>query len=98
MPCLSEHEQSGTIAMLNAGVRVSDITRYDNCRPLTMQHLRDCYQATRTVKDRCRSGQPRIANGVKRQLTFIVYLRYLHRRYPFRQVTGSARPIVGLQG
>ena len=38
--------------------------------------LRDRYQATGTVKDRRRSGQTRIATGVKRQLTSIGYRRY----------------------
>ena len=84
--------------MLKAGVRVSDVARYHNYHPSTIQHLKDRYQATGTVKDRRRSGQPRMATGVKRQLTSIVYRRYLHRRYPFRRATDSARRIVGLQG
>ena len=79
--------------MLKAVVRVSDVTRYHNCHPTIMQRLRDRYQATGTVKDRRRSGQPRIANGVKWQLTSIVYRRHLHRRYPFRPATVSARRI-----
>ena len=59
MPRLSEHEQSGTIGMLKAGMRVSDFARYHNCHPSTKQRLRDRYQATGTVKDRHRSGQPK---------------------------------------
>ena len=59
--------------MLKAGVRVSDVARYHNCHPPSIQCLRDLYQATGTVKDRCRSGQPRITTGVKSQLTSIVY-------------------------
>ena len=69
MPCLSEHELSGAIGMLKAGVRVSDVTRYHNCHPPTIQRLTDRYQATEIVKDRRRSGQRRMATGVKRQLT-----------------------------
>ena len=53
---LSEHEQSRAIGMLQAGVRVSDVARYYNCHPLTVQHLRDSYQATGTDKYRRRSG------------------------------------------
>ena len=30
MPCLSKHEQSGVIGMLQAGVQVSDIAQYYN--------------------------------------------------------------------
>ena len=98
MPRLSEREQSGAIGTLKAGVCVSDVAIYHNCHPSCIQRLRDRYQGTGRVIDRRRSGQPRMASGVKRQLTSIVYLRYLHRRYPFRSATVSARRIVGLQG
>ena len=50
MPCLSEHEQSGAIGMLKASVCVPGVARYHNCHPLTIQRLRDRYQATGTVK------------------------------------------------
>ena len=49
MARLSEHERPGVIGMLKAGVRVSGVARYYNCHPLAIQHLRNCYQATRTV-------------------------------------------------
>ena len=62
IPRLFKHEQSGTIGMLQAGVRISDIARYHNCHPSTIQVLRDRYQATGTVKYRRRSGQPRITS------------------------------------
>ena len=66
---MPEHERSCAIRMLKAGVRVSDVARYHNCHPTTIQRLRDRYQATGTVKDRRRFDQPRMATGVKRQLT-----------------------------
>ena len=78
MPRLSEHERAGAIGILKAGVCVSDNARYHNCHPSTIQHLRDRYQATGTVKDRRSAGQPRMATDVNRQPTSIVY-----RRYPF---------------
>ena len=56
----SKHEKSGTIRMLQAGVRVTDFAQYYNCHPSTIQVLRDRYEATGMVKDRLRSGQPRI--------------------------------------
>ena len=37
MPHLSEHERSGAIGMLKAGVCVSDVARYHNCHPSTIQ-------------------------------------------------------------
>ena len=98
MPRLSEHEQSGAIGMLKAGVCVSDVPRYHYCHLSTKQRLRDRHQATWIVKDRRRSGQPSMATGVKSQLTSIVYQRYLHQRYLFRPATVCARRIVGLQG
>ena len=55
MPRLSEHERSGAIEMLQAGLRVSDVASY-NCHPSNIQHLRDRYQATGTVEYRRRSG------------------------------------------
>ena len=51
MPLLSEHERSGAIGMLKAGVHISDVARHHNCHPSTIQRLRDRYQATGTVKD-----------------------------------------------
>ena len=73
MPSLSEHERSGAFGMLKTGVRVSDVARYHNCRPSTIQRLRYPYLATGTVKDRHMFGQPRMATGGNRQLTSIVY-------------------------
>ena len=37
MPRVSEHEGSGASGMLKAGVRVSDVARYYNCHPSTIQ-------------------------------------------------------------
>ena len=91
MPRLCEHERSGSIGMLKAGVRVSDVARYHNCHPSTIQRLRDRYQAIGTVEDRRRSCQPRMATSVKLELTSIVFRRYLHRQYPFQLTTVSVR-------
>ena len=92
MPRSSEHERSGAIGMLKAGVRVSDFVRYHKWHPSTIQRLRDRYQATGTVKDRRRSCQPRMATVVKSQHTSIMY-----RRYPFRPATVSARRITDMK-
>ena len=56
MPRLSEHEQSGSIGMLKAGLRVSDVARYHNYHPSAIQRIKDRYQATRTVKYRRKNG------------------------------------------
>ena len=65
MPHLSEHESPGAIGMLKAGVHVSGIARYYNCCLSAKQHLRGCYQATRTVKGRHRPGPLRMATDIK---------------------------------
>ena len=72
MPRLSENERPGAIGMLKAGTRVSGVARYYNCHPSATQHLRDCYQATRTVKGRHRPGQLRKRLTLRRQLTSII--------------------------
>ena len=98
MPRLSEHERSGAIGMLKAGMCVSDVARYLYCHLSTIQRLRDRYQATGTVKDCRRSCQLKMATDVNSQLMSIVYRQYLHRRYPFQPATVSARGIIGLEG
>ena len=62
---LTEHEQLGAIVMLKAGMRVSGVDSYYNCLPSAIQHLRDCYEAFRTVKGRHRPGQLRMATNIK---------------------------------
>ena len=56
---------------IKAGERVSDVARYHNCHPSTIQRLRDRYQATGTVKDQRRSGQRRMVTCLKSQVTSI---------------------------
>ena len=99
MPRLSEHEQSGAIGMLKAGMRVSDVARYHNCHLSTIQRLRDRYQATGTVKDRRRSGQPRMATGVKRQLPNLIHMPYIMylRVFAVKEVPKSLPTIEILQ-
>ena len=74
---LSEHERPGAIGMLKAGVRVSGVARYYNCHPSAKQHLRDCYQATRTVKGRHRPGLLRMAADIK-TATNVDYIDDIH--------------------
>ena len=62
---LSEHERSGAIEMVKAGLRVSGVARYYNCHLSAIQHHGDCYQATRTVKGRHRPGQLKKATDIK---------------------------------
>ena len=72
MPRLSEYERPGAIGMLKAGVRVSGVARYCNCHPSAIQHLRDCYQATRTVKVDTGPANLEWRPTLRRQLTSIL--------------------------
>ena len=65
VPRLSEHERPGAIGIFKAGVRVSGVARCYNCDLSAIQHLRDCYQATRTIKGRHRPGQLRMATDIQ---------------------------------
>ena len=73
MPRFSEHERSGAIAMLKAGVRVPDVARYHYCHPSTIQHLRDRYQATGTVKDR-QKWRPALRANLRRLVIDDIYI------------------------
>ena len=77
VPRLSEHERPGAIGMLKAWVRVSGVARYYNCHRSAIQHLRDCYQATRPVKGRHRPGQLRMATDIK-TATNVVYINNIY--------------------
>ena len=70
VPRLSEHERSGAIGILKAGVRVSGVARYYNCNPSAKRDLRDCYQTTRTVKGRHRPGQLKMVTAIKTATDF----------------------------
>ena len=95
MPRLSEHERSGAIGMLKAGVRVSGVTRYHNCHPSTKQRLRDHYQATGTVKDRRRSGQPRMATAVGLNNIYSDKVHDIHK-YNVKIVGSDSKPVAYL--
>ena len=77
MPRLSEHERSGAIGMLKAGVRVSGVAKYYNCHMSAKQHLRDCYQATMTVNGRHRPAQLRMATDIK-TATYVDYINDIY--------------------
>ena len=65
LPRLSEQKRPGAIGILKAWLRVSGVARYYNCNPSALQHLRDCFQASRTVKGRHRPGQLRMPTDIK---------------------------------
>ena len=73
VPRLSEHERSSAIGILKAGVRVSGVARYYNCHLSAIQHLRYCYQATRTIKGRHRPGKLKMSTDIK-MATYVNYI------------------------
>ena len=65
VPLLSEHERPVAIGMSKPGVRVSGVARYYDCIPSAIQHIRDYYLATRTVKGRQWPGQLIMETDIK---------------------------------
>ena len=95
MPRLSEHERPGAIGMLKAGVRVSGIARYNYRHPSAIQHLRDCYQATRTAKGRHRPGYLKMVTDIKME-TNVDYIDAIYID-DIRLATNTASRVAGLQ-
>jgi transposase len=93
MPRLAESTRSEAIGMLRAGVSYSAIARRFNCHHTTIMRLEQRFLATGTVRDRPRSGQPRVTTG-RQDAT----LRMLHRRYRFRSAAHSSRRMLGVHG
>ena len=62
VPRLSEHERPGAIGTLTSFWRRQILY---NCHPSAIQHLIDCYQATRTVKGRHSPSQLSMATDIQ---------------------------------
>ncbi len=93
MARLSEVQRSEAIGMLRTGATQLAVARYFNCTRITIRKLRDRYHNTGSVKDRPRSGRPKVLT--QRQERFI---RVTHLRNRFKPVTETARQIIGLHG
>ena len=72
MPRLSEHERSGAIGMLKAGVRDSGVARYYKGHSSAIQHLRDFTRLLEQLKVDTRLANKEWRPIFRRQLTSII--------------------------
>ena len=86
MPRLNQSQRIQALTMLARGENVSNVSRAFGCHRNTIIQLRQRFQQTGGVTDRCRPGRPRVTNP--RTDRFIT-LTHLRRR--FQTATNSAR-------
>ena len=60
--------------ILKAGVRVSDVAKYHNCHPSTIQRLRDRYQATGTEGLVSQEWRPALRANLRRLCIDDIYI------------------------
>ena len=60
MPRLNEQDRGIAIGMLQAGTTATAIARHFRCHVTTITRLRERHQQTGNVRDRQRSGRPRV--------------------------------------
>ncbi len=77
MPRLSDQNRALAIGLLKAGKSVKYAAREMGCTPKAIRKLRDKYQATGYVKDRPRSGRPKVTTPREDRL---IVNRTLRRR------------------
>ena len=90
---LLDAQRSEAIGMLRAGTSKTAVARHFNCSRSTISRLQQRFRQTGSVKDRPRSGQPRVTTRVD-DATMI----RIHRRNPFRPATLTARVTRGRHG
>ncbi|XP_067659425.1 uncharacterized protein [Haliotis asinina] len=72
---LSIEERARAIGWLNEGVSQREAARRLNVRPPVINRLRQRYLQTQTVRDRQRSGRPRVTTGREDRLVVLEALR-----------------------
>ena len=86
MPRLRAEERSEAIGMLRARISVSQIANHFRVIPKTIYRLKARFQATGSVKDRPRSGRPRVTTiGEDR------HIRTTHLRNRFQSASDTSR-------
>jgi hypothetical protein len=93
MPRLGEHLRNQAIGLLQAGVAKIDVSRRLNCHVSTIARLQNRYNAFGSVRDRPKSGRPRITT--RRQ---DVNMRVIHLRNRFLPASDTARRTIGIRG
>lgn len=80
MPRLNNDQRNQAIGMLNAGTSVVEVSRLFGCTRKTIERLRRRFRVTGNVRDRPRSGRPRVTSAADDRYIVIQHLR--NRRLP----------------
>jgi len=90
MPRLSENERNQALRMLLVGATKQHVANAFGCSVSTVTRLAQRVQATESVRDRPRQGQPRVTTRRQDQHMRINYLRNR-----FQTATQTSRQTVG---
>ena len=88
MPRLREEERLQALIELASGVNVSDVARQFNCHRNTIINLQQRYLETSSIKDRPRSGRPRVTS-----IRTDRYITLTHLRQRFKTATSTAHEL-----
>lgn len=85
MPRLRENERIQALMQLTAGVSVADVARQFNCHRHTITNLIQRFNQNGNVRDRPRSGRPKVTTARQDR-----YLTLTHLRHRFKTATSTA--------
>ena len=80
MPRLSDQNRAIAIGMLQANTSVRFVARQMGVTPKAIRKLREKFQATLEVKDRPRSGRPKVTTAREDRYMALMALRCRARR------------------
>ena len=75
MPRLNNDQRNQAIGMLNAGTSVTAVSRLFGCTRKAIERLRRRFRATGNVRDRPRSGRPRVTTAADDRYIVVQHLR-----------------------
>lgn len=78
MPRLNQDQRNQAIGMLNAGQTVTAVSRAFGCTRRTILRLADRFRQTGSVRDRPRSGRPRVTTAREDRYMTLTHLRQRH--------------------
>ena len=86
MPRLTSEQRSETIGILRANMTVSQVANHFNVSRICIWNLKTRFQTMGTVKDRPRSGQPRVTTVREDR-----HIRTTHLRDMFKSATETSQ-------
>ena len=75
MPTLNNDERNHAIAMLNAGMSATVVSRHFGCTRKTIKRLRRRFRVTGNVADRPRNGRPHVTTAADDRDIVLQHLR-----------------------